>query len=62
MQGSPTGPRSLTPWASPPLSVPRLRLTAPGDCFAYAVAKTHSCRLLYYVGEEFAKSDIPGVL
>src|SRR5580700_3313137 len=32
-----------------------------GDCFAYAVAKEHACRLLY-VGDDFAKTDIEGVL
>jgi ribonuclease VapC len=32
-----------------------------GDCFAYEVAKEHGCRLLY-VGEDFAKTDIEGVL
>jgi ribonuclease VapC len=32
-----------------------------GDCFAYAVAKEHGCRLLY-VGDDFAKTDIEGVL
>lgn len=32
-----------------------------GDCFAYAVAKEQGCRLLY-VGEDFAKTDIEGVL
>jgi len=32
-----------------------------GDCFAYGVAKDHACRLLY-VGEDFAKTDIEGVL
>lgn len=32
-----------------------------GDCFAYEVATTHGCRLLY-VGEDFAKTDIEGVL
>ena len=32
-----------------------------GDCFAYEVAKEHACRLLY-VGEDFAKTDIEGVL
>jgi ribonuclease VapC len=32
-----------------------------GDCFAYEVAKTHGCRLLY-VGGDFAKTDIQGVL
>lgn len=30
-----------------------------GDCFAYAVAKEHGCRLLY-VGEDFARTDIEG--
>jgi ribonuclease VapC len=32
-----------------------------GDCFAYGVAKEHACRLLY-VGGDFAKTDIEGVL
>jgi ribonuclease VapC len=32
-----------------------------GDCFAYEVAKEHSCRLLY-VGEDFAKTDVESVL
>jgi ribonuclease VapC len=32
-----------------------------GDCFAYEVAKEHACRLLY-VGADFAKTDIEGVL
>jgi len=32
-----------------------------GDCFAYEVAKEHGCRLLY-VGEDFARTDIAGVL
>ena len=32
-----------------------------GDCFAYEVAKTHGCRLLY-VGGDFAKTDIPGAI
>jgi ribonuclease VapC len=32
-----------------------------GDCFAYEVAKTQGCRLLY-VGGDFAKTDIPSVL
>lgn len=32
-----------------------------GDCFAYEVAKTHRCPLLY-VGDDFAKTDIPSVL
>jgi ribonuclease VapC len=32
-----------------------------GDCFAYEVAKTQGCRLLY-VGDDFAKTDIPSVL
>ena len=32
-----------------------------GDCFAYAVAKEQSCRLLY-VGDDFAKTDVDSVL
>jgi ribonuclease VapC len=32
-----------------------------GDCFAYAVAKENSCGLLY-VGDDFSKTDIVGVL
>jgi ribonuclease VapC len=32
-----------------------------GDCFAYDVAKEHDCRLLY-VGKDFAKTDVAGVL
>ena len=32
-----------------------------GDCFAYALAKERGCRLLY-VGDDFAKTDIEGVL
>ena len=32
-----------------------------GDCFAYAVAKEHGCRLLY-VGADFAHTDVGGVL
>jgi ribonuclease VapC len=32
-----------------------------GDCFAYALAKENSCRLLY-VGDDFAKTDIASVL
>jgi ribonuclease VapC len=32
-----------------------------GDCFAYDVARTHECRLLY-VGSDFARTDIEGVL
>ena len=32
-----------------------------GDCFAYEVAKEHAC-LLLYVGEDFARTDIAGVL
>jgi ribonuclease VapC len=32
-----------------------------GDCFAYEVAKTYGCRLLY-VGDDFTKTDIAGVL
>ena len=32
-----------------------------GDCFAYEVAKEYRC-LLLYVGEDFAHTDIAGVL
>lgn len=32
-----------------------------GDCFAHELAKPNRCRLLY-VGGDFAKTDIPGVL
>jgi ribonuclease VapC len=32
-----------------------------GDCFAYDVAKQHACRLLY-VGDDFPKTDVEGVL
>ncbi len=32
-----------------------------GDCFAYEVAKYHSCRLLY-VGRDFSQTDIESVL
>ena len=32
-----------------------------GDCFAFEVAKEHGCRLLY-VGDDFSKTDIAGVL
>ena len=32
-----------------------------GDCFAYEVAKEHGCRLLY-VGGDFKKTDVAGVL
>jgi ribonuclease VapC len=32
-----------------------------GDCFAYEVARTHGCSLLY-VGDDFAKTDIESVL
>lgn len=32
-----------------------------GDCFAYEAAKEHGC-LLLYVGEDFARTDIAGVL
>jgi ribonuclease VapC len=32
-----------------------------GDCFAYEVAKQHRCPLLF-VGSDFAKTDIKGVL
>lgn len=31
-----------------------------GDCFAYEVAKTHGCRLLY-VGGDFRRTDVAGV-
>ena len=32
-----------------------------GDCFAYEVAKEHSCRLIY-VGNDFSKTDVESVL
>jgi ribonuclease VapC len=32
-----------------------------GDCFAYALAKEHSCPLLF-VGDDFSKTDIESVL
>ena len=32
-----------------------------GDCFAYAVARDHACRLLF-VGGDFTKTDLEGVL
>jgi len=32
-----------------------------GDCFAYEVAKEHECRLLY-VGDDFARTDVEGIL
>lgn len=32
-----------------------------GDCFAYEVAKEHGCGLLY-VGEDFKRTDVEGVL
>jgi ribonuclease VapC len=32
-----------------------------GDCFAYALAKEHACRLLY-VGDDFSKTDIETAL
>ena len=32
-----------------------------GDCFAYEVAREHSCPLLY-IGSDFARTDIKGVL
>jgi ribonuclease VapC len=32
-----------------------------GDCFAYEVAKEHGCRLLF-VGTDFSKTDLEGVL
>lgn len=32
-----------------------------GDCFAYELAKTRGCRLLY-IGNDFSKTDIESVL
>ena len=32
-----------------------------GDCFAYDLAKTEGCRLLY-IGNDFSQTDIPSVL
>lgn len=32
-----------------------------GDCFAYEVAKTHACGLLF-IGDDFSKTDIQSVL
>jgi len=32
-----------------------------GDCFAYEAANEHACRLLY-VGDDFSRTDISGVL
>jgi ribonuclease VapC len=32
-----------------------------GDCFAYEVAKAYDCRLLY-VGDDFSRTDIAGIL
>jgi ribonuclease VapC len=32
-----------------------------GDCFAYAVARDHGCRLLF-VGTDFSKTDVDRVL
>ena len=32
-----------------------------GDCFAYEVAKEHDCPLLY-VGDDFGRTDVKGVL
>jgi ribonuclease VapC len=32
-----------------------------GDCFAYEVAKSHDCSLLY-VGDDFSKTDVKSVL
>jgi ribonuclease VapC len=32
-----------------------------GDCFAYALAKEHSCPLLF-VGDDFSKTDVQSVL
>lgn len=29
-----------------------------GDCFSYAIARDHACPLLY-VGEDFARTDLP---
>jgi len=31
-----------------------------GDCFAYEIAKSHDCPLLY-VGEDFARTDVSSV-
>jgi ribonuclease VapC len=32
-----------------------------GDCFAYEIAKAHSC-LLLYVGDDFSKTDLESAL
>ena len=32
-----------------------------GDCFAYEIAKSHDCPLLY-AGEDFARTDVSSVL
>jgi ribonuclease VapC len=32
-----------------------------GDCFAYEVAKAHSCRLLY-IGDDFSRTDVESVI
>ena len=32
-----------------------------GDCFAYEVARSHDCPLLF-VGEDFARTDVVSVL
>ena len=32
-----------------------------GDCFAYEIAKEHSCPLLY-VGDDFSKTDLESAL
>lgn len=32
-----------------------------GDCFAYEVARTHACPLLF-VGDDFSKTDVEGAL
>jgi len=32
-----------------------------GDCFAYEIAKAHSCALLY-IGDDFAKTDLKAAL
>ena len=32
-----------------------------GDCFSYALAKEHSCRLLF-VEDDFSRTDVEGIL
>ncbi|MBP7065242.1 type II toxin-antitoxin system VapC family toxin [Ferrovibrio sp.] len=32
-----------------------------GDCFAYEVAREHGCSLLY-VGADFSRTDVAGIL